>query len=105
MSMLIPCSVSFRYCDILRGIISNIILKHTNNYMLYTSPNVIQNRNEHNLIQDFKSEYEMYINNEKILNFIEKDIEPKLKYLYLIQTAGKLPDIYNYIKKIQNMYY
>ena len=98
MSMLIPCSVSFRYCDILRGIISNIILKYTNNYMLYTSPNVIQNRNEHNLIEDFKSEYEMYINNEKILNFIEKDIEPKLKYLYLIQKAGKLPDIYNYIK-------
>ena len=98
-SMLIPCSVSFRYCDILRGIITNIILKHTNNSMLYTSPNVIQNRNEHNLIEDFKSEYEMYINNEKILDFIENKIEPQLKYLYLIQTEGKIPDIYKYIKK------
>jgi hypothetical protein len=66
--------VSFRYCDILRGIINNIILKKTNNYMMYSSPNVIQNRNEHNLISDFKSEYEMYIHNEKILNFIENDI-------------------------------
>ena len=73
-SLLIPCSVSFRYCDILRGIINNIILKKTNNYMMYSSPNVIQNRNEHNLISDFKSEYEMYIHNEKILNFIENDI-------------------------------
>ena len=72
--LLIPCSVSFRYCDILRGIISNIILKRTNNYMVYSSPNVIQNRNEHNLISDFKSEYEMYIHNEHILNFIENDI-------------------------------
>jgi hypothetical protein len=72
--LLIPCSVSFRYCDILRGIISNIILKKTNNYMMYSSPNVIQNRNEHNLISDFKSEYEMYIHNENILNFIENDI-------------------------------
>ena len=73
-SLLIPCSVSFRYCDILRGIINNIILKKTKNYMMYSSPNVIQNRNEHNLISDFKSEYEMYIHNEKILNFIENDI-------------------------------
>jgi len=72
--LLIPCSVSFRYCDILRGIINNIILKKTKNYMMYSSPNVIQNRNEHNLISDFKSEYEMYIHNETILNFIENDI-------------------------------
>jgi hypothetical protein len=73
--LLIPCSVSFRYCDILRGIINNIILKKTNNYMMYSSPNVIQNRNEHNLISDFKSEYEMYIHNENILNFIENNTE------------------------------
>lgn len=74
-SLLIPCSVSFRYCDILRGIINNIILKKTNNYMMYSSPNVIQNRNEHDLISDFKSEYEMYIHNENILHFIENDLE------------------------------
>jgi membrane-bound lytic murein transglycosylase D len=41
---------------------------------MYSSPNVIQNRNEHNLISDFKSEYDMYIHNENILNFIENDI-------------------------------
>ena len=75
MCLLIPCSVSFRYCDILRGIINNIILKKTDNYMMYTSPNVVQNRNEHNLINDFKSEYEMYIHNEKILQYIENDTD------------------------------
>jgi hypothetical protein len=72
--LLIPCGVSFRYCDILRGIINNIVFKKTNNYIMYSSPNVIQNRNEHNLISDFKSEYEMYIHNETIMNFIENDI-------------------------------
>ena len=84
--LLIPCSVSFRYCDILRGIINNIILKKTNNYMMYSSPNVIQNRNEHNLINDFKSEYEMYIHNETILNYIENNIEniTSVKELLLI---------------------
>ena len=73
--LLIPCSVSFRYCDILRGIISNIVLRKTSNYMMYSSPNVVQNRNEHSLINDFKSEYEMYINNEQILRFIDTDTE------------------------------
>lgn len=87
MCLLIPCSVSFRYCDILRGIISNVILKKTNNCMMYASPNVTQYRNEHDLMSDFKSEYEMYIHNENILNFIEDK-----KYLYLIQSASKLPD-------------
>jgi hypothetical protein len=84
--LLIPCSVSFRYCDILRGIINNIILKKTDHYMMYTSPNVVQNRNEHNLINDFKSEYEMYIHNETILDFIETDTEgiSCIKYLLYV---------------------
>lgn len=42
--------------------------------MMYSSPNVIQNRNEHNLISDFKSEYEMYIHNENIIKYIENGI-------------------------------
>lgn len=75
MSMLLPCSVSFRYCDILRGIIANIVLRKTNNYMMYSSPNVVQYRNEHNLINDFKSEYEMYIHNEDILSYIDNGTE------------------------------
>ncbi len=72
--LLIPSTVSFRYCDILKGIIANIVLKYSNNYLMITSPNVIQYRNEHNLMSDFKSEVEMYINNENILNFIEDGI-------------------------------
>jgi hypothetical protein len=42
---------------------------------MYASPNVVQCRNEHDLMSDFKSECEMYIHNETILNFIEKDTE------------------------------
>jgi len=94
--LLIPSSVSFRYCDILRGIICNILLKHTNNYMMYTSPNVVQYRNEHNLIEDFKSEYEMYLHNEKILDFI---VKKPTTYLYIIQTASHLPEKYECLRK------
>ena len=95
--LLIPCSVSFRYCDILRGIINNIILKKTNNYMMYSSPNVIQNRNEHNLISDFKSEYEMYIHNENILDFIETN--EKIFTPFCISNAGDIDNNSQFIKQ------
>ena len=42
---------------------------------MFSYPNVVQNRNEHNLLQDFKDEYEMYVNNENILNIIEKNLD------------------------------
>jgi len=41
--------------------------------MMYSSPNVYQIRNEHNLMTDFKDEIEMYFHNENILNFIDND--------------------------------
>lgn len=74
-AMLIPCSVSFRYCDILRGIIANTLLNALNKQLAITSPNVTQIRNKHNLMEDFKSEIEMYLNNEKILNVIGNNVE------------------------------
>lgn len=103
-SMLIPSSVSFRYCDILRGIICNIILKKTDNYMMYSSPNVIQNRNEHDLIQDFKSEIEMYIHNESILDFIDQDIVDQDDERFVDGNSGKKKYIEYLIKRIyQNL--
>ena len=56
--------------------------------MMYTSPNVVQNRNEHNLIEDLKSEFEMYVHNENILDYIENntndvtDIKQLLNIIY-----------------------
>lgn len=67
-ALLIPCSVTFRYCDILRGIIANVLLKHLDKNMAYTSPNVTQMRNEHNLMEDFESEIPMYLANEYIVS-------------------------------------
>ena len=97
--LLIPSSVSFRYCDILRGIINNIVLNKTSNYMMYSSPNVVQNRNEHNLINDFKSEYEMYIHNEEILNFIGTNLENKTNVKELLLLIYNNLFVNNVIKE------
>jgi hypothetical protein len=95
----VPCSVSFRYCDILRGIIANIIMKYKNLYSAYTYSNVIQYRNEHDLIKDFQSEYSMFIGNENIIDFIEKGCDTSLTTKQLIYIIyGNLYNK-NYIQK------
>lgn len=73
--LLLPCSVAFRYCDILKGIIANMLLRVNDKNMAYTSPNVTQLRNEHDIMSDFKSEYSMYITNEKIIPIIQNGVE------------------------------
>jgi hypothetical protein len=63
---------------------------------MYTSPNVVQIRNEHNLIKDLESEQPMYISNENILDFIENDITDNDTIKSILRK------IYNnlYVKKI-----
>ena len=87
--MLIPSTVSFRYCDILRGIIASKLLEETDNNIMFTSPNVRQERNEHNLISDFKSEVDMFLHNETIL-----DILGEISLEETQSTKNKLKQIY-----------
>jgi hypothetical protein len=89
MAMLIPSTVSFRYCDILRGIIASKLLEETDNNIMFTSPNVRQERNEHNLMSDFKSEVDMFLHNETILDILG---EISLKETH--STKNKLKQIY-----------
>lgn len=92
-TMMIPCSVSFRYCDILRGVIANAILKKEDKYLMFSSPNVIQKRNEHNLMSDFRSEVEMFLHNETIVDTLEE-----ISLCYLIQAKDILPSIYECLR-------
>jgi hypothetical protein len=81
--LLIPATVSFRYCDILRAIISNIVFRKMGKYIMYASPNVVQIRNDHDLISDLKSEMEMYIHNVNILDYLVVEDTKNIKQLLL----------------------
>ena len=43
--------------------------------IIYTEPTVIQKRNKHNLITDFKNEYLGYTKNFELIDAIKKDPE------------------------------
>jgi hypothetical protein len=97
--LFIPSTVSFRYCDILRGIITNVVLKYMGLNMGYISKNVVQNRNKHNLMQDFISEIPMFIGNENILDFIQDSCDNGMNVKDLLRTIYANLFDKNYISK------
>ena len=66
----IPCTVSFRFCDILKMYIAQKCMWKYDKLFCYISPIVKQNRNKHDFIKDFVSEYSMYTSIFNIINNI-----------------------------------
>jgi hypothetical protein len=67
----IPSTVSFRFCDILRGLVAQPVMWAAGFQLGFTSPTVIQERNPHDYMADFASEITMYLNAEKVVNIVE----------------------------------
>lgn len=71
----IPCTVSFRFCDILKMYIAQKCMWAYDKLLCYISPIVKQDRNDHDFMHDFISEYPMYTNIFKIVNEIFENIK------------------------------
>jgi hypothetical protein len=71
----IPCTVSFRFCDILKMYIAQKCMWEYNKQMCYISPIAKQIRNDHDLMKDFVSEYSMYSSIFDIINTIFENIK------------------------------
>ena len=73
----LPSFCSFRMTDIWRGLIAQRIA-HVNGWgVLFNEPTVTQNRNEHNLMRDFKDELPGFLNNYEMCSELEKlDLVP-----------------------------
>lgn len=64
----LPAFVTFRYTDILRGLIAQPIM-WTKNYKLgFDNATVIQKRNPHNYLKDFESEIPCFLYPEKVVS-------------------------------------
>ena len=62
----LPSYCSFRMTDIWRSLVAQRIA-HLNGWsILYNSPDMIQKRNEHNLLKDFSDEIQGYLHNSRI---------------------------------------
>ncbi len=97
----LPYYCSFRMTDIWRSFVAQRIAWTLDWGILFHKANIYQERNEHNIMQDFKEEIDGYINNEVICKKLE-DLELKNgpKYIYdnLIRCYQELISL-NFVEK------
>lgn len=72
----LPSSVTFRFTDILRGIVSQPIMWAAGYQLGFTNATVVQHRNPHDYLRDFESEVPMYLNVENALNISKRTVKP-----------------------------
>ena len=70
----LPTHVTFRFTDILRGLIAQPIMWEYGYHLGFISPNVIQKRNPHDYMKDFLSEIPMYEYCEKVMELVSNSI-------------------------------
>jgi hypothetical protein len=63
----LPAFVTFRFTDILRGLIAQPIMWLYGFHLGITEATVIQERNPHDYIKDFESEVPMYLQSEQVI--------------------------------------
>ena len=66
----LPSTVSFRFTDILRGYIAQAVINASSKNWGFYQATAYQERNVHNLMNDFRSEVSMYSNMEEIFQII-----------------------------------
>lgn len=74
----LPTYVTFRFTDILRGIVAQPIMWKHEYCLGFTNATVIQKRNLHDYFKDFLSEIPMYVHIEKVYEVVEKVVNGKL---------------------------
>ncbi len=66
----LPTYVTFRFTDILRGLIAQPIMWLYDYQLGFTGASVVQKRNPHDYMKDFISEMPMYENGERIIDLV-----------------------------------
>jgi hypothetical protein len=77
----IPTTVTFRFCDILRGLIAQPILQIMGYQLGFFSSTVYQKRNDHDFYKDFISEIPMYESSKEVINIVLDSVRNSISIL------------------------
>lgn len=77
----LPAFVTFRFTDILRGLVAQPILWTKDFQAGFDTATVIQKRNEHDYLKDFESEIPVYLYSEVVTKTAQKIADPKLNFI------------------------
>jgi len=89
----LPSHVSFRFTDILRGLIGQVILWDHDYRLGFFKATVFQERNAHDFIEDFKDEIPVYLNVRNVIDIAQEAIVPGQSML------DQLSDVYRALVK------
>lgn len=98
--MYVPSNCSFRMCDIWKSFIAQRCLWELGHGVVFHAPEVVQERNEHNLMKDFTDEIPGYTGNRKLTEVLENtkllpgedNMSDNLLHCYeALQAAGFFP--------------
>jgi hypothetical protein len=75
--MYLPSYCSFRMTDIWRSFVAQRCLWELGHGLVFHAPEVVQERNEHDLMRDFEDEVDGYLRNKELVKILaELDLEP-----------------------------
>ncbi len=100
----LPVTCSMRCTDIWRSLVALKILQFNNNEILFFGTTMFQERNIHNLNNDFKEEVPMYLNNKNIFNSLSNLKLIKGDYLSNLLICYKRLIKNGYISKKELIY-
>ena len=94
--MYLPVHCSFRATDIWRSMVAQRCLWELNQGVVFHGPEVIQHRNQHDLLHDFEDEIPLYLQIEKLASVLKNikfkstlDLSVNLRHCYKVLTAHK----------------
>ncbi len=80
----LPATVSFRYTDILRSWVAQFGIWENDGRLGFTQASVFQDRNPHDLLDDFREEIPVYLDFYKVMNILKG-----------LQADGQSGDLYS----------
>lgn len=86
----LPAFVSFRYTDILRGLVAQPIMWQSGFLLGFTKATVTQQRNPHDYMKDFRDEIPCYLHADEVVECVSSAITPRSSIadnLYLAYDA------------------
>ena len=79
----LPSTVSFRFTDILRGYVAQSVINSSSKNWGFFQPTSYQERNDHNLMNDFHLELEYLIENKNVF-MLKRKISKIIDNNYLL---------------------
>lgn len=96
----LPVTCSFRMTDIWRSFVAQRVMHDLDVPLVYAGPMAFQDRNEHDLMKDFRDEIEGYVNYSRVVDALQHtktskgaDVASDLVHLYeaLVQVGAVTP--------------